>query len=116
MTATTIIWSQNLFYELQIKRTIIKNARIIYADNQEAIKLAKNLVFQKHSKHIAIKYYYTSDFIKSREIILQYKKMQEMIANGLTKSLGPIAFKEFVKCLGLMTKAEAVVAKKARQK
>ena len=30
-----------------------------------------------------------------------------MITDGLTKSLGPIAFKEFVKCLGLMTKIEA---------
>ena len=29
-----------------------------------------------------------------------------MIANGLTKPLGPIAFKEFVKYLGLTTEAE----------
>ena len=30
-----------------------------------------------------------------------------MIADGLTKPLGPIAFKEFVKSLGLMTEMEA---------
>ena len=30
-----------------------------------------------------------------------------MIADGLTKPLGLIAFKEFVKCLGFMTQIEA---------
>ena len=39
-----------------------------------------------------------------------------MIADGLTKPLGPIAFKEFVQCLGLTTEAEAVAAKGAEQK
>ena len=38
---------------------------------------------------------------------MEYKKTQEIIADGLTKALDPIAFKEFVKCLGLMTEAEA---------
>lgn len=45
---------------------------------------------------------------------MQYKKMQEMIANSLTKSLGPIAFKKFIKYPGLITKVE--VAKRAKQK
>ena len=54
-----------------------------------------------------VKYHYTRDLIQVGEITLKYKKMQEMIADDLTKPLGPIAFKEFVKCLGLMTKMEA---------
>lgn len=33
--------------------------------------------------------------------------MQEIIANSLTKPLGPITFKKFVKYLYLITKAEA---------
>ena len=37
-----------------------------------------------------------------------------MIADGLTKPLSPIAFKGFVKCLGLTTEAE--VAKETDQK
>ena len=35
------------------------NLITIYADNQKAIKLTINLVFQKRSKHIAVKYHYT---------------------------------------------------------
>ena len=116
MAATTVMWSRNLLHELQIRGTAPKNATIIYADNQGAIKLAENPIFQKRSKHIAVKYHYTRDLIQSGEITLQYKKTQEMIADGLTKPLGPIAFKEFVKCLGLTTEAEAVAAKEAEQK
>lgn len=37
-----------------------------------------------------------------------------MIAEGLTKPLGLIAFKKFVKCLSLTTKVEA--AKRKEQK
>ncbi len=92
-----------------------KNATVIYADNQGAIQLAENSIFQKRSKHMAVKYHYTRDLIQSGEITMQYKKTQEMIADGLTKPLGPIAF-EFVKFLGLTTEAEAVAAKVAEQR
>ena len=107
MAATSVMWSRNLLHELQISGTVPKNATVIYADNQGAIKLAENPIFQKRSKHIAVKYHYTRDLIQTGEIALEYKKTQEMIADGLTKPLGPIAFKEFVKCLGLMTEVEA---------
>ena len=107
MAATTVIWSRNLLHELQISGTVPKNATVIYADNQGAIKLAENPIFQKQLKHIAVKYHYTRNLIQAGEITLKYKKTQEMIANGLTKPLGPIAFKEFVKYLDFMTEIEA---------
>ena len=83
---------------------------------KELLKLAENPIVQKRSKHTAVIYRYTRDLIQLGEITLQYKKTQEMILDGLTKPLGPIAFKEFVKCLGLTTGAEAVAAKGAEQK
>ena len=57
------MWSQNLLYELQVSGTVPKNATVIYADNQKAIKLAENPIFQKQLKHIAVKYHYTKDLI-----------------------------------------------------
>ena len=114
MAATTVMWSRNLLHELQISGTVPKNATVIYADNQGAIKLAENPIFQKRFKHLAVKYHYTRDLIQSGEISLEYKKTQEMIPDGLTKPLGAIAFKEFVKCLGLIT--DAKVAKEKEQK
>ena len=63
MAATTVIWSWNLLHDLQISGTVPKNATVIYANNQKAIKLVENPIFQKQSKHIAVKYHYTRDLI-----------------------------------------------------
>ena len=70
------------------------------------IKLAETPLFQKRSKHIAIRYHYIRDLIKQGDISLQYRSTKEMIADGFTKPLGLIAFKEFVTSLGLTTVAE----------
>ena len=48
------------------------------------------------------------DLIKQGNISLEYRSTKEMIADGLTKALGPIAFKEFIKSLGLTTIAAAM--------
>lgn len=56
--------------------------------------------------YIAVKYYYTRDFLQTKKITLKYQKMQEIIANSLNKLLGSIAYKEFVKCLDFRIKTE----------
>ena len=108
LAATNVMWVRGLLKELEIEGTVPKGATIIYADNQGAIKLAENPVFQKRSKHIAIRYHYIRDLIKQGDISLEYRSTKEMIADGLTKPLGPIAFKEFIKSLGLTTVAAAI--------
>ncbi len=87
---------------MSIEKTVSeKNLIIIYADNQRAIKLANNPIFQKRIKYIAVKYHYTRDLISKGAIKLKYRSTSEMIADGLTKSLGPKQFKRFVKQLGM---------------
>lgn len=56
---------------------------------------------------MAVKYYSIRNFIQLEEITVQYKKMQEIIANGLIKVLGPIIIKEFIKYQVLITKVKA---------
>lgn len=102
LAATNVMWVRGLLKELEIEGRVPKGAMFIYADNQGAIKLAENPVFQKRSKHIAIRYHYI------RDISLEYRSTKEMIADGLTKPLGPIAFKEFIKSLARTTVAEAM--------
>lgn len=75
---------------------------VIYIYNQGAIKLAQNLVFQKLNKYIAIEYHSIWDFIKQQNISLEYWSTKKMIANGFTKPLDSITFKEFVISLGLI--------------
>ncbi len=101
LAATNVMWVRRLLKELEIEGTVPKGATVIYADNQGAIKLAENLIFWKRSKHIVIRYHYICDLIKQGDIILKYWSNKEMIADGLTKPLGPIVFKGFIKSLGL---------------
>jgi hypothetical protein len=77
---------------------------IIYADNQGAIKLANNSIFQKRTKHIVVKYHYTKNLISQGAIKLEYRLTAEMIADGLIKSLESVQLKRFIDQLGMVTK------------
>jgi hypothetical protein len=79
-----------------------KNSTIIYADNQRAIKLINNPIFQKRIKHIAVKYHYTKDLVSQKAIKLKFRLIAEMIANGLIKSLKSVQFKRFIHQLGMI--------------
>ncbi len=76
------MWVRRLLKELEIEGTVPKRGPIIHADNQGAIKLAENSIFQKLSKHIAIRYQYIRDLIKQRDVSLEYRSTKEMIADG----------------------------------
>ena len=56
MAVTQTMWTRGLLKKLQINGTIPKGATVVYANNQGAIKVAENLIFQQRSKHIAVKY------------------------------------------------------------
>lgn len=102
LIATNIIWARKLLNELHIDEIIPSNFTTIFADNKKTIALANNSVFQKPSKHITIRYCYTRNLVKTREIKLIYNFTAKMIANGFTKFLGPTAFAIFVEMLGLI--------------
>jgi hypothetical protein len=58
------------------------------------LKLAKNLVFHEHIKHIEIHFHFIRQLVEDGSIELQYCPTEAQIANIFTKSLGP---KEYVK-------------------
>lgn len=64
--------------------------------------MANNPVFQKRFKHITIKYYYTKNLVKTKEIKLIYKSIAKIIADGFTKFLKQTVFAKFGKMLGLI--------------
>lgn len=47
LAGINIIWIQRLLKELKIEEILPKGAMVIYTNNQGAIKLRKNLTFQK---------------------------------------------------------------------
>jgi hypothetical protein len=74
----------------------------IYTDNNGALLLAKNPVFYKRTKHIAVKYHYIRDLIDQGLIDLLYISTQNQKSDGLTKPLDKIKFKEFLSYLGFI--------------
>ncbi|XP_030448469.1 uncharacterized mitochondrial protein AtMg00810-like [Syzygium oleosum] len=87
--ATQAIWLHLMFAELRHKQ---KHPTMINCDNKSAIALAKNLVFHGRSKHIDIKYHFIRDLVKSEEIVLQFCKSEDQVADMFTKPLKTDSF------------------------
>ena len=73
----------------------------MYRDNQGAILLAGNPLLYKRSKHINICFYFQRDLIEKGDIQIDYIHITEIVANGFTKPLARVAFKRWVKMLGI---------------
>jgi len=66
----------------------------IYEDNTSAIRLAENgRSNSSRTRHIAIRFFFISDRINSKEIVVEYMKTQDMIADILTKPMQGALFR-----------------------
>lgn len=68
------------------------NPTIILEDNQPAINLTVAPQVTRKSRHIALKMHYIRFLFKSKQISPKYVGTNDMIADGLTKSLPPTKF------------------------
>ena len=57
---------------------------LLLLDNQSAIKLAKNPVFHKRSKHIAIKSHFIREKVENKEFNFEFVRTLSMAAHQLT--------------------------------
>ena len=63
---------------------------VIYQDSQPAIKMEKNPALHKLSKHIDLRYHSVRDHINLGVVTMKWVSTNEMLADVLTKPLGPI--------------------------
>ena len=61
---------------------------MLLVDNQSSIKLAKNPVFHKRSKHIAIRSHVIREKVENGEFGLEFVRTLSMAADQLTKHAG----------------------------
>ena len=61
---------------------------LLLFDNQSAIKLSKNPVFHKRSKHIAIRFHFIRERVEREECCLEFVRTIAMAADHLTKHVG----------------------------
>ena len=90
---TELLWCRKLLYELKINL----NIPIIYEDNQSTID---NLLIGSNvtkAKHIDLKYNFVKDYYKKKYFQIKHCSSNLMIADMLTKPLGPQKFRNIKK-------------------
>jgi hypothetical protein len=98
IAAKEAVYIKALLEELGLYK---QNKLPLYIDNNGALLLANNPVFHERTKHIAVKYYYIRDLINKGILDLIYILTKEQKADGFTKALNKIKFREFIRILGL---------------
>ena len=102
ITATTCacqaIWLRRILEELQVMQ-VEATTVFFFCDNNLAIKLSKNPVLHRRSKHIDVKYYFLRNLNNDGTIKLVYCRSEYQVANIQTK---PLKLATFVKLRGLI--------------
>lgn len=92
------IWLRQLlqdFGEPQIQPTTMKE------DNQGCIAFVNTERSSKRSKHINTRERFVQELCEKKEVVLEYCPTEIMLADVMTKPLGPQKHEEFVVKLGL---------------
>ena len=79
----------------------ISDQNVIYCDNQGAIALAHNPEHHARTKHIDIQYHFVRNCVEDGTTRLEYCPTEDMIADGLTKGLGPERHRRLAKVMGM---------------
>ena len=77
------------------------NQNIIYCDNQSAIALAHNPEHHARTKHIDIQYHFVRNCVENGTTRLEYCPTEDMVADGLTKALGPERQRKLARMMGM---------------
>lgn len=83
-----IVYLKSLIEELT-KEKLVANLKV---DNQSAIKLIKNGVMNRRSKHIDVKYHFIHEKIKEKLINVDYCQSEKQLVDLFTKPLGKTKF------------------------
>ena len=67
----------------------VNEPTVICADNQSAIKMAKNPMFHRRTKHIDVKYNKVRELVENQSVKFEWVESNENLADMLTKPLGP---------------------------
>lgn len=90
-----LLYIKNLLKEL-LGIDVVVNLNM---DNQSAMKLCKNGVFNKRSKHIDVRYHFLSENVKQGKVNIVYVPTNENVADMFTKPLAHVKFSSFKKCV-----------------
>ncbi|KAF1317267.1 Integrase catalytic core protein, partial [Globisporangium splendens] len=98
-----MVWLRRLLADLKV---LPAGPTTIFQDNQGAMAMAKNPVFNSRTKHVDTKYHFSREKIESGELEVVYKPTAEMVADAMTKAVPKPKLKEFQSKVGLKRLAE----------
>jgi hypothetical protein len=84
-----VLWLKTILLEIGIDA---KTPIVLQEDNQACIKMAKNPVFHKRTKHIDVRYHFVRQTVRNGDIKFRYCPTDEMVADILTKPLQKAKF------------------------
>lgn len=74
---------------------------IMFCDNQSCISLSGNESYHARSKHIDVRYHFIREKIAANQVLVEYMKTEDMIADVLTKGLHRPKHEVFTNAMGL---------------
>jgi hypothetical protein len=74
----------------------------MYCDNQGTIILAKNPIFQAHTKHIEIHHHFIREKVQDKQITLYHISTHDKLADILSKPLNRLKFQQHHTSLGIV--------------
>lgn len=93
-----MIWLRRLLQDLKM---LGAGPTTVYQDNQGAIAMAKNPVFNSRTKHIDTKYHFSRERVEDNQLHVDYMPTADMVADAMTKSVGGPNLKQFHLAVGL---------------
>lgn len=96
--ACQVLWLRNMLHSIGYMQ---KKGTVIYCDNMSTIKLSKNLVFHKKSKHIDVKFHFLRDLVNDEVVKMVYCNTDVQVADILTKPLKLETYERLRKMLGM---------------
>ena len=92
------IWLRKMLEILNQKKP---GMTVIYCDNMSTIKLSKNPMLHRRSKHIDVRFHFLRDLCKEGTIELNFFRSDEQIVDLFTKSLKQPLFEKLRRKMGM---------------
>ena len=88
-----VLWTNHFLRE----QGYVTKDTIIYQDNRSAILLEKNgrASSGKRTKHMNVRYFFITDKVKNKEVTIEYRPTDDMVADFFTKPLQGQKFFKF---------------------
>lgn len=96
--AKEAIWLNRLLREI----TVLSSVPVLHIDNMSAIKLIKNPIFHKRTKHINIRFFFVREKFFEKELAVEHIAGTDQLADVLTKALSSVRFADLRLKIGLI--------------